>query len=60
MQYRNFPHKRLEREIHGEKMDTMKESGPKGPGFMLPSEGASMVFPLSRQSAGVMKHCKNI
>jgi hypothetical protein len=35
-----------------------KESGPKGPDFGLPPEGASIVFPLLRQSAGVMKHSK--
>jgi len=37
-----------------------KESGPKGPGFALPPEGASMVFPLCGSllewwSNGVMK-----
>jgi len=33
---------------------TDKESRPKGPGFNSPPEGASMVFPLLRQSAGVL------
>jgi hypothetical protein len=28
---------------------------PKGPGFGLPAEGTSMVFPLLRQFAGVME-----
>jgi hypothetical protein len=32
-----------------------KESGPEGPGFGLPPEGDSMVFPLLRQSTGVME-----
>jgi hypothetical protein len=31
-----------------------KESGPKGADFGLSPEGASMVFPLLRQSAGVI------
>jgi hypothetical protein len=35
-----------------------KESGPEGPGFGLPPVGASMVFFLWRQSAGVVEHCK--
>ncbi|UCF02805.1 MAG: hypothetical protein JSV14_03905 [Deltaproteobacteria bacterium] len=36
-----------------------KESGPKGPGFGLPPEGASMVFPRLRQCAGVMEWWSN-
>ncbi len=36
-----------------------KESRPKGPGFGLPPEGASIVFPLLRQSAGVMDWWSN-
>jgi hypothetical protein len=35
-----------------------KKSEPEGPGFGLPPEGASMVFPFLRQSAEVMEHCK--
>ena len=32
-----------------------KKSEPEGPGFGLPPEGASMVFPFLRQSAEVTK-----
>jgi hypothetical protein len=37
----------------------IKESGPKRPGFGLPPEGASTVFPLLRQSAGVIENSKS-
>jgi hypothetical protein len=36
-----------------------KKSEPEGPGFGLPPEGASMVFPFLRQSAGVTKNSKS-
>ena len=39
--------------------EASKESGPKGPGFRLPPEGASMVFPRLRQCAGVMEWWSN-
>jgi hypothetical protein len=36
-----------------------KEPGLKGPGFGPPPEGASKVFPLLRQSAGMMEAMKS-
>ena len=44
--------------VHRGELAISKESGPKEPGFGLPPEGASMLFPLLRESAGVMEHCK--
>jgi hypothetical protein len=42
----------------GLRIENREESGSKGPGFGLPPEEALMLFPLLRQSAGVMEHCK--
>jgi hypothetical protein len=40
-------------------LTSTEESGPKGPGFGLSTEGVSMVFPLLRQPAGETKNSKS-